>query len=331
MDTTTAPILLGVGGGLLFLTLGLLAARLYSRLRPVVHLHWDDWIVLAATILAIVNYFLLSASVFYGLGRHARFVSFSRRKTASELLFISQVVWYWSITFVKLSVAFLLLRVKRGRRWKIFMYCIMAILIIAAIIQTFFQFLQCRPFSVYWDPSQFRKGPVKCFRRAVAIDLMFSFIPITFISKLNRPRREKVFMCTLMGLGLFASAAAIMRTLQLQAFYSSQDLFRTNVMIALWAIVEQQFGLIAAMIPTLKAFLEQTLLKISLFFYDKNTETEVRSKLVHFGLLEEERPRPVPVGPVSPKVDKNVRDEYGDTIVDTSNDKEVEDILTKMT
>lgn len=51
MDTSTAPILLGIGGGLVFLTLMLVIARMWSRLRPVVRLHSDDWTVLGATVL----------------------------------------------------------------------------------------------------------------------------------------------------------------------------------------------------------------------------------------------------------------------------------------
>lgn len=50
-NTTTAPILLGVGGGLLFLSICLLTARLWSRLRPVMRLQVDDWTVLVATVI----------------------------------------------------------------------------------------------------------------------------------------------------------------------------------------------------------------------------------------------------------------------------------------
>ena len=237
----------------------------------------------------------------YGLGRFARFVSLGRRRVSLELLFISQIFWYWSITLVKLSVAFLLLKVKHTRSWRIFLHAIITLILLAAIVQTCFQFLQCRPFKVYWDPRVFRQGPVICFNRKVingnivafssvqvALDLIFSFIPITFIRKLNRPRREKALMCVLMALGIFASIAAIIRTMTLQEFYTTGDTFRINVSIALWAVVEQQFALIAATIPTLKSFMEQVLVKIGLYFYDEDTETRARDKLVHFGFLSED-------------------------------------------
>ncbi|KAF2649158.1 hypothetical protein K491DRAFT_611385 [Lophiostoma macrostomum CBS 122681] len=343
MDTTTAPILLGVGGGLLFISLTLLIARIWSRVRPVVRLHVDDWTILAATILAIANYMLLAAAVLYGLGRRQRFVSFADRRTALKLIFTGQVVWYWSVTLVKLSVGFLLLRIKHTRRWKFFLYTLLTLLVLAAIVQTCFQFLQCRPFSIYWDPRVFRQ--VKCFDRDVingniiafstfqiVTDIIYSFIPITFIRKLNLPRREKVFMCVLMALGVFASCAALFRTLTLQTYYTSPDIFRMNVTIALWAIVEQQFALIAATMPTLKSFLEKSLVRIGLFFYDKNTETQVRDRLVQFGLLgEEETLRDVERGTskLESPTPKKVRDEFGDSMMSSTSDKDVEKMLER--
>ncbi|KAF2021145.1 hypothetical protein BU24DRAFT_404190 [Aaosphaeria arxii CBS 175.79] len=345
-DTTMAPILLGVGGGLLFISICLLAARLWSRMRPRTRLHSDDWTVIAATTLAIANYIITSAAVISGLGRRQRFVSFARRRTAMELIFIGQVVWYWSILLVKISVACLLLRVKRSSRpWRIGLYSLITLLVGATIVQTCFQFLQCRPFQVYWDPRENRKGRVECFDRSiingnivafsslqVATDLLYSFIPITFIRKLHLPRREKVFMCVLMGLGLFASCAAIIRTMTLQEFYNSRDLFRTNVSITLWATVEQQFATIAATLPTLKAFFERALVRIGSFFYDEGSETQVRGRLVQFGLLGEddvvERPmarKPSTLdSPGTGARDRKVRDEFGDTMSDSRSEKDIE-------
>ncbi|PVH94435.1 hypothetical protein DM02DRAFT_479275, partial [Periconia macrospinosa] len=304
-----APVLLGLGATLMVLSIALIAARLWSRARPTWKLRADDWTILAGLILAIVQYGIICASVLYGLGRRALFVSFARRRTSLHLLFVSQVFWYWSLTLIKLSVALLLLRLKHTKRWRVFLSILMGIIISAAVVQTVFQFVQCRPFSVYWDPRLFsssqrgRGGGQKatCFEirvingniiafstLQVALDIVFSFIPMTFIRKLHVPRREKIFMCVLMGLGVFASVAAIVRTLVLQANYASDDVFRTNVGIALWALIEQHFAIIAATMPTLKSFMELTLVKISLFFYDRENEEGARAKLVALGLLDKD-------------------------------------------
>ncbi|KAH7396244.1 hypothetical protein BKA66DRAFT_509308 [Pyrenochaeta sp. MPI-SDFR-AT-0127] len=298
-DDTQAPMLLGISGGLLLISILLLHARLWSRARPISNLGLDDWTVFAATILVMAKYFLVCVACAYGFGRRAKFVPLENRSKSLRLIFICQVLWFWSITLVKLSVALLLVRLKPTRCWRIFLFSIMGVLILNAIMATCFQFLQCRPFSLYWDPSVFRKGGIECVPRSaitgniiagsavhVSTDLIFSFMPITFIRKLTRPRREKIFLGILMGLGLFAALFAILRTVGLQNYYTSKDVYRTSVMPTLWSMLEQEVALIAATIPTLKSFMERALVKMGQFFYDENTETHVRQKLVELGFLE---------------------------------------------
>lgn len=52
-DTTQAPILLGLGGTLMFISMTLVLARLWCRLRPQYRLKLDDWTVLSATVRSI--------------------------------------------------------------------------------------------------------------------------------------------------------------------------------------------------------------------------------------------------------------------------------------
>jgi hypothetical protein len=249
-------------------------------------------------ILAIFNFLLVSFACEYGLGRRTAFVSDSNRSSALRLIFTLQVVFYWSITLVKLSVAFLLIRLKPTRRWKIFLYSTITLLLLNVIAQTLFQFLQCRPFSIYWDPSV--ASQAQCVSKVVintniivnstihvTTDLVFSFVPITFIRKLHRPRSEKIFLGVLMGLGLFASTFAILRTAGLSGFYAQNDFFRMNVTYTLWAMLEVEVALVAATIPTLRSFMHKTLVRTGTMFYEKESETQIRGRLVALGFLAE--------------------------------------------
>lgn len=320
-DDTQAPMLLAVSGSVLFLSIILLWARLCSRLRPISNLKADDWTVVGGTvrllitrsvpqtnipkILAVVNFFILCTACTHGFGRRTSSVSRNDRLAALRLIFIIQVIWYWSITLVKLSVALLLLRLKPGHYWKLFLRSTIALLLLTVIVQTCFQFLQCRPFAIYWDPSQFfRKGGVKCVPRSVingniianstihvSTDLVFSFMPITFISKLHRPRAEKIFLSILMALGLFASTFAILRTVGLATFAIEKDFFRMNVMPVLWASLELEIALLAATLPTLKSFMQSVLVGIGQAVYEEESEMRVRGRLVEMGYLRKGRGR----------------------------------------
>ena len=89
-----------------------------------------------------------------------------------------------------------------------------------------------------------------------------------------------------MGLGLFASSFAILRTAGANMIYTSHDIFRTTVMPTLWSMLELELALIAATIPTLKSFVQKSLMRIGRFFYDEKTETQVRHRLMELGFLD---------------------------------------------
>ncbi|KAH7413671.1 hypothetical protein DE146DRAFT_2565 [Phaeosphaeria sp. MPI-PUGE-AT-0046c] len=331
-----APMLLGMSGSFLIIAISLLCARIWSRWR---NLKVDDWTVTGGTLLAIVNYTVQCIACSHGLGRRTRFVSLADRSSALRLIFILQVIFYWSITLVKISVALLLLRLRPTRRWSLFLYTTMAILLLTVLAQTLLQFLQCKPFSIFWDPGAAKRaGGVKCLPLRVinitiithnaihvSTDLILSVIPITFIRKLNRPRREKIFLSLLMGMGLFASLFSILRTVTLRSFGSDDDFFRSQVMPTLWGTLELEVALIAATVPTLRSFVQSVLVRLGAFFYDEQSETMVRGRLVELGFLVEgevgERSCKGEIGREWEKGEgRKRRDEFGDTIEEKGND-----------
>ncbi|RAR04127.1 integral membrane protein [Stemphylium lycopersici] len=274
-DDSQAPLLLGTCGSLTFLAVGLLC------------------------ILAVAKLVIVCVACAHGFGRPSTYVSPSSRLSAMRLIFICQVCWYWSIALVKISVALLLIRIKQTRVWHVFLSGTIVLLILTAVTSTFFQFLQCRPFNIYWDPSIFLEGQVDCVPQGaitgnivaasavhVSTDLIFSFIPLTFLPKLYRPRGEKILLCILMGLGLVASSFAILRTAGTNMTYATRDIFLATVMPTLWSMLELEVALIAATVPTLKSFMEQALIRIGQWFYDEKTKTHVRQRLAELGLLE---------------------------------------------
>jgi hypothetical protein len=98
----------------------------------------------------------------------------------------------------------------------------------------------------------------------VASDVVLSLLPLTFIVRLNRPLRDKIVIVCLMGLGLFASATAIVKMALVKDYLISQDPLWDSVSLGLWGYVEQYVGILAACIPTLKAPFEKLLRKVGM-------------------------------------------------------------------
>lgn len=202
------------------------------------------------------------ASVSYGLGRHNFYISPADQEIAARLLFICQPPWAWSIALVKISIAFMLLRFKRTTRWKIFLYAMIGLQVIVAICSNCAQFLMCRPLAAQWNPHtpNIKCWPAKAVEATVytnsiigiLTDLTFSILPITIIRHLNRPLWERTIICCLMGLGVFASIASLVKTTLIPYYGKTGDNLWDAVDITLWSTLEQQIGMIAVCIPPLK-------------------------------------------------------------------------------
>lgn len=162
----------------------------------------------------------------------------------------------------------------------------------------------------------------------VSTDLVLSFVPITFIRKLNRPRREKIFLAMLMSMGLFASLFAILRTVTLRNF-TKDDFFRGQVMPTLWGTLELEVALIAATVPTLRNFVQRALMRLGSYFYEEQSETMVRGRLVELGFLVEGEVEEIYTegkewekGGGAPREGRKRRDEFGDTVDSVMEEKE---------
>ncbi|KAF2269388.1 hypothetical protein CC78DRAFT_529175 [Lojkania enalia] len=273
-DVSGAPRVLGITGALYIITLALFGGRLYTRISYR-KLWWDDYTITIALLLAIIEWSLFLASTQFGAGRHNYYIPGDLQVPAQHLLFASTVPWAVSMMFIKISIAFMLLRFKRTKSWLIFLWSMIAIQIASCIASVVFQLVQCVPLAGIWDPKNHPNAvctpPQSAFvsiyvNSAIAIitDLMFALIPITFIRKMQRPLREKVFLSCLMGLGIFAAAASIVKTTLVKDYGVTGDSLWDAMDLTLWSILEEQSGIIAACIPTLKSPLERILHRIGL-------------------------------------------------------------------
>ena len=76
-------------------------------------------------------------------------------------------------------------------------------------------------------------------------------MPIAFMWDLKISLRSKIGICALMGVGFFTGACAIARTVYMRTL-GQEDVTWKAVELIIWAILEQNVGIIAACIPTMK-------------------------------------------------------------------------------
>lgn len=193
-------------------------------------------------------------------------------------------IWGISMTCIKVSIALTLLRIQGGSLpWRVFLFSIIGIQAAYGILNLFFNLLiACRPLAMAWDPRVTSGSCVSVdVMRAVSntgsgvnimTDALLSLAPALFLCKVNLPIRERIFICFLMGLGLFASASSIMKTVMVEKFYSPtvspDDFLPIGISISTYTILEQFTGILAACIPALKDILQACLGRIGVSLSD---------------------------------------------------------------
>ncbi|KAH7390634.1 hypothetical protein BKA66DRAFT_459426 [Pyrenochaeta sp. MPI-SDFR-AT-0127] len=250
---------------LLTLCIPALVTRIYVKIRP-----WkfgvDDVFIIIGFILALVDWALLLSVMF----PTARLITQAKANQGIRLAFIAIPIWSLAMACIKTAVALTFLRIQSTRPWNIFLYSIIGIQAAYGIGNTLFILLQCRPIQAAWDTTLPRSYCLSdsAIRVAsnlgasvnISTDILLSLAPLAFLHKLNRPLREKVVICFLMGMGVFASIASIMKTVVVREWgQPGADPWATAISICTWTILEQFLATFAACAPSLKVPIQRLL------------------------------------------------------------------------
>lgn len=202
-----------------------------------------------------------------------------QRLWSRKYAFLAIPIWGIAMTLIKCSIALMMLRIQPNVLWwRIFCIFIMAVLIAYGVGNTFFILLQCRPLEASWNPAVLTviEG-ASCLPPSgihiasntgsginIATDIMLSLAPTVFLWKLKRPMREKILVGMLMGLGVFASVASIIKTLLVKEFGLAKDGWALTNAIATWTALEQLLAMIASSAPFLKPLVQSGLQRMGL-------------------------------------------------------------------
>jgi hypothetical protein len=227
-------------------------------------------------IITLIQWSLNAASVAHGYGRHMVYLSPKQLMHINKYQFYSFTLWDFALPLVKMSIACLLFRLKRDTlRWRIFLFSMIAIQLGLAITSVSFTLSLVHPIRAWWDPAG-NPGAKYLSQRVMNIflytqagvnittDLLFSLLPITFISRMNQPVRTRIVICFLLALGLLTTAIGAYRIFLIWQFGTNpvQDPTWANSRVTIWCVLEGSVGIIAACIPCLKRLVELLLVKL---------------------------------------------------------------------
>ncbi|KAL1799532.1 hypothetical protein ACET3X_003569 [Alternaria dauci] len=244
-------------------------ARLYVRIKMIRNVGWDDYMMLLTMILSLVGQGIIVSQVSYGAGRHIEDIPREDFKTALKLNFITQPLFLIAICCLKLSVGFFLLRIAVKPYYRRIVIGIMIFMSIYTIGCLITLMLQCSDIRMMYDRSI--KG--RCWSNAqikvlaylntalnICTDIAFSLgIPIPMLWGIQMNRRHKASLICILGLGTFATTAALVKLSYMPNYGRDGDLLWDSRNLTIWTVAECCVGMVAANLSCLKPLVRSIL------------------------------------------------------------------------
>ncbi|KAM7197313.1 Satratoxin biosynthesis SC1 cluster protein 4 [Naviculisporaceae sp. PSN 640] len=252
---TIAPRIVGVAVALTFISLIFVCLRLYVRVWLIKATGYDDWITVVTWLMAASFSIISIIQTKWGLGiKHAEDFPEEDLLNFGILQFIGAPFYILSILGFKLALLISYLRFlpmgnyRNGTKVAI-MACTLFHLCFL-IIQINF----CQPVAKQWDPTI--KGgsclpavPVYTTLASITIvfDVIVLLIPFPALLESHIQNRKKFVLLGLFGLGLFITVIQLVRIQTIRRLVNPVD----TAPLILWSTVENNLGVIIAVIPTL--------------------------------------------------------------------------------
>ncbi|GKZ30279.1 hypothetical protein AbraIFM66950_008542 [Aspergillus brasiliensis] len=273
-DVSQAPQILAATSITTAFALLTVLARMYVRVFCIRNVGLDS----------LGGFAVIIPEVIYGAGRHTVYVE-NTASIATHLNFATQGIYMWAIGLVKISIGLFLLRFAPRRGYKIFIWVVMGMsscygctlmftgveavdhsILLCLIYETLM--FECKNIRSIWD----KNVKSECFTSTqllklsytntglnILTDIIFAVLPAIMLRHLQVNRRVKASLVCILGLGIFACAAAIVKLSVLPNYGRTGDLLWDYSTLTIWVVVESNMGIIAGSLPTLKPLFKQIL------------------------------------------------------------------------
>lgn len=182
-DEDAGPTLLGVAIAMLILVLTTTALRITVRIKRSA-LGRDDYTIAAASLLTIGRVTCQFISVAHGNGRHREFLSIEDYQYINFLTWLTQLFLFPILCLLKISVCFLVLRIKNTKPLRYGLWALIVLLVLSTLLPEIVLLAECDPVSAYWTSQH-----EKCWNPNVRIysiyfqTCMFSHSHLTHLAK----------------------------------------------------------------------------------------------------------------------------------------------------
>ncbi|KAL4774859.1 hypothetical protein BDW60DRAFT_204795 [Aspergillus nidulans var. acristatus] len=264
--SSQAPKILAITGVLTGLSLVMVALRCYVRVFILRRFYVEDGIMVVCGVCCIGFMACLVGESKVGMGQYlAAIEKQDHRGKLSQWIWWRSLIVVLGISLVKISVGLFLLRFTAQKKWlKWFIIGSVGFLVCFTIASLCTLIFQCVPVQAAWESELRAKESTKCFTLPVFLgigrfnasiniitDFLYATLPVFMFYNIQVNKRSKISLMCILGLGYFACAAAIVKTVFQTRYFSDKEVYREYT-YHIWNYVELAVGIIAASFPTIK-------------------------------------------------------------------------------
>ncbi|KAF6826827.1 integral membrane protein [Colletotrichum musicola] len=236
-------------------------ARIFVRTVLIRKPGLDDYTMIIAMLFSIA--YLIE--VFVGKANHIGFPSgtLSLENMANLLknTLAIQVTYYVCVSTIKISILCMYLRFAVTRTFNVLCIGTIVFHLLFFVICIAVTLAQCQPLHKMWDLLDEVQGSCNVNTTAffyftsgfnIVTDIWILVLPIKTLMGILRPRKEKIALTVIFGVGAFATITSIIRLHTIYTYTLAEDLFRESILVNIWSVLEINIGIVCASVPALK-------------------------------------------------------------------------------
>ncbi|KAF7854217.1 hypothetical protein EAF04_010514 [Stromatinia cepivora] len=221
---------------------------------------WDDFLMVPGLIFSVLLAAQGLVGINYcGVGYHVEAIELndpSELVSLSKLLIFFPATYAIAVTFPKLSILAMYLRIFTVPFYRMVTYTVIYIIVVSSTILFMMMLFQCTPVNYFWDktiPGECHLNIEKLFLYAslpnIITDILMLMLPLPFVFRLNMTKKMKVGLGITLLTGSSGLATSVLRFVTFEHQSIFPDTPRAAVNLALYTVLETSMYLIAACLP----------------------------------------------------------------------------------
>ncbi|KAH8662916.1 hypothetical protein BGZ60DRAFT_530069 [Tricladium varicosporioides] len=240
-------------------------ARVFARMKLEIGLGPDDWFMIAAYVMYVVDIAMAFGVALNGFGQHMYYLTPHQISQSLRFFYFAEIFYHLAITLTKLSLLLFFLRIFTAKAQKMAIWGLFGFVVVSNTAMVLVAIFQCTPIHGAWTNWAYKSPQAVCVDRFSEIyasaglstfqDVLILLFPIPIILRLNLSTRKKGNLLVMFLVGIFVIIASLLRLPWLKTMKDGSDPSYDQAPVAVWSVLETSVGIICGCLPACRTLI----------------------------------------------------------------------------